>query len=747
MKILYEDSRNDLIAQGKRGEKEKGDGKSRFEKRVKSKFSTSVREYNAIDMNSVFFDGILTINIPVKGETANYLVRIKFGGFMEELQQETKRLGRVDLRTITRALINAFNRDDVYIHCSCLSGDTKIKLLDGTSPTIRELVDRYDSGEELYVYSVDDRGDFCPGKVLRAWQTGIRNEMIRVTLDNGEVIECTPEHLFMLRDGTYIPADALRSGVSLMPLYFSSSNGYETVKYNSTGKYHSVYKVVAEKLKQTEIEEASLRAKLDSTNMRYDVAIHHKDFNKSNNHPDNLEVMTANEHWMYHANLNGSYTLTEEGRKVLSDLMRARNANPTQRMIEVRNSNLEKGKQRNYDLDRRLQQSEIMRSTMQKYYSSWTVEDYQKRAELYSKLGVGDKISTGQKRNWEENPERRKKASLRISGNNNPACNPEVRAKISRARKGSCGSNTGMKMYTNGKDCIYLAPDDIIPEGFVIGGIPKSDETKMKMKASVTKEVVLKRHRSLWLRHASKLLSEGITINEDVWNSTRLHSEARYTVYFDSFDKFINFLGLNDNFNHKVVSVERILLPSPEPVYDLKIDKYENFLLDAGVIVHNCPDFQYRFSYWTTVHDINSGAPESRPARITNPHDNKGPGCKHIMLVLSNTSWIIKVSSVINNYIKYMEMNRKNDYAKYIYPALYGEEYKEPVQLSMDDSQTGKLDTETDTIDTANEYGRTSGRFKPGNPYRFQRNPDRPIKGQMTLDDVEDEENNDEEEE
>ena len=32
MKILYEDSRNDLIAQGKRGEKEKGDGKSRFEK-------------------------------------------------------------------------------------------------------------------------------------------------------------------------------------------------------------------------------------------------------------------------------------------------------------------------------------------------------------------------------------------------------------------------------------------------------------------------------------------------------------------------------------------------------------------------------------------------------------------------------------------------------------------------------------------------------------------------------------------
>ena len=269
--MLYEDNRNDLIAQGRRGEREKEDGKTRFEKRVKSKFSTSVREYNSIDMNSVFFDGILTVNIPVKGETANYLVRIKFGGFMDLLQEETKRIGKVDLRTITRALIRAFNSDDVFIHCSC-------------------------------------------------------------------------------------------------------------------------------------------------------------------------------------------------------------------------------------------------------------------------------------------------------------------------------------------------------------------------------------------------------------------------------------------------------------------------------------PDFKYRFNYWATVREINSGTPENRPARITNPTDNKGPGCKHIMLVLSNTQWLIKVSSVLNNYIKYMEANRKNDYAKFIYPALYGEEYKEPVQLSLDDVDSTELDTETDTIDTANEYGRTSGRFKAGNPYRFQRDENKQIPGQMSVDDIEIEE-------
>ena len=742
MEFLYEDSRNELIAQGKRGEREKGDGKTRFEKRVKSSFSTSVREYNSIDMNSVFFDGILNVNIPVKGETDNYLVRIKFGGFMDILRAEVKRLGKVDLRTITRALVSAFNSDDTFIHCSCLSGDTRIKLLDGTSPTIEEIVAKYNIGEELYVYSVDNNGDFHPGKVVKAWRTDTRRDFIRITLDNGRQIECTPEHLFMLRDGRYVPASSLMCGMSLMPLYFSDSNGYETVKFNSTGKYHSVYKVVANDLKKSEIDEASIRALLDSTDMKYDVAIHHIDFNKRNNMPSNLQVMTAKEHWMYHANLAGCSTLTPEGRKKLSEYMTVRNAYPTERMLETRVRNLQKGQERNYDSDRKAQQSRVMRETMQKYYSTWTAEDYKARAAKYREGGAYFKSSASQKLNWADNTARKQAASHRVSGSNNPACRPEVREKISKSHKGASSNTLGKKMYNNGQRCIYLSPDDEIPEGFVLGGKLKSSATRSKMSQSVTREVVLKRHRAIWLRHAEKLLSEGINITLDNWNSSRLNSEARYTLYYNSFEEFIDALGIKDNFNHKVVSVEHIMLEDPVPVYDLQVAEYENFLLDAGVIVHNCPDFKYRFNYWATVKGFNSGAPQTIPARITNPTNNKGPGCKHIMFVLSNTQWLIKVSSVLNNYIKYMEANRKNDYAQYIYPALYGEPYKEPVQLSIDDSDTGELDTTTTTIDTANEYGRTSVRFKQGNPYRFQRNTNRPIRGQMTLYDVDDTTNN-----
>lgn len=155
------------------------------------------------------------------------------------------------------------------------------------------------------------------------------------------------------------------------------------------------------------------------------------------------------------------------------------------------------------------------------------------------------------------------------------------------------------------------------------------------------------------------------------------------------------------------------------------------------VFIHcSCEDFKYRFNYWVTRKDINSGEPQYIPTRITNPLDNKGAGCKHIMLVLSNTQWLMKVSSVINNYIKYMKTHIPKDYAQYIYPALFGKEYEEVVQTSIFDTE-GSLDDTEDTINIANEYGRRSGQFKPGNPYRFQQQDNVVDNTQISISDIE----------
>ena len=118
MNILFEDSRNSLIANSKNVDKER-DGKTRYQKRLKSHVASSTQQYNKIDMNKLFKEGILNIGVEIRGETDNYIVKISYGGFLDELRAEIERNGKLDLRIVIRALVIAFNKGDVYIHCSC----------------------------------------------------------------------------------------------------------------------------------------------------------------------------------------------------------------------------------------------------------------------------------------------------------------------------------------------------------------------------------------------------------------------------------------------------------------------------------------------------------------------------------------------------------------------------------------------------------------------------------------------------
>lgn len=62
-----------------------------------------------------------------------------------------------------------------------------------------------------------------------------------------------------------------------------------------------------------------------------------------------------------------------------------------------------------------------------------------------------------------------------------------------------------------------------------------------------------------------------------------------------------------------------------------------------------CADFKYRYAYYATRHDYLYGTPETRPAQITNPHDDIGAVCKHLACILANKKWLVKASSVVND--------------------------------------------------------------------------------------------------
>lgn len=76
------------------------------------------------------------------------------------------------------------------------------------------------------------------------------------------------------------------------------------------------------------------------------------------------------------------------------------------------------------------------------------------------------------------------------------------------------------------------------------------------------------------------------------------------------------------------------------------------------------------------------------------------------------------MAAVIFNYTNYMKEHYENLYAKIIYPAIYGKEYTEPVQMDL--FEPDELATDQDTIDTSNVWARTKNQFKQGNEYRFK---------------------------
>lgn len=132
-----------------------------------------------------------------------------------------------------------------------------------------------------------------------------------------------------------------------------------------------------------------------------------------------------------------------------------------------------------------------------------------------------------------------------------------------------------------------------------------------------------------------------------------------------------------------------------------------------------CPDFKYRFKVWATKNDYNAGDSENREAKITNPGDNLGAACKHILCVLNNAEWLQKIASVINNYINYCKDNMEYNYSRFIFPKLYGMTYNKAVQMTIDDYDSkgevkDNLDSDEELINLSNALGKVRGRIKKG---------------------------------
>ena len=97
LNYLNEDNRQQLISKSKSSLK----GRERFNKRNKSRVANTVKAFNSIDMNKLFKEDILTVNLPIHGETDDYTVRITFGGFLEILRDQIRGKDTIDYRDVS----------------------------------------------------------------------------------------------------------------------------------------------------------------------------------------------------------------------------------------------------------------------------------------------------------------------------------------------------------------------------------------------------------------------------------------------------------------------------------------------------------------------------------------------------------------------------------------------------------------------------------------------------------------------
>lgn len=178
--------------------------------------------------------------------------------------------------------------------------DSIIPLLNGEEVTIKEISERLinNPNDEIWTYSIQEKtNNILPGKIVWCDLTRKNSEIYKITFDDNTYIETTPDHEFMLRDGSFLRADKLYEGLSLMPFYTIESKetgdikGYEKVYNPSTNRHIFTHRLVA--------KECLDNYKVINDKNTYQIT-HHIDFNKKNNHPSNLIRMSNAEHSEYH---------------------------------------------------------------------------------------------------------------------------------------------------------------------------------------------------------------------------------------------------------------------------------------------------------------------------------------------------------------------------------------------------------------------------------------------------------------
>lgn len=174
-------------------------------------------------------------------------------------------------------------------YARCFSGDTRIALANGSSVALEEMANEPD--KPYYGYGALQDGTIVMTELTKPRFVG-RESLIEVLLDNGQTVRCTPDHEWLMRDGSYIQAQNLQKNDSIMPLYRYVCRGYEAVLHQN-GKGFELTHRLADQWNM-------LNGLYGEGKITTNFHRHHIDENRLNNYPNNIVRVNSEDHLESH---------------------------------------------------------------------------------------------------------------------------------------------------------------------------------------------------------------------------------------------------------------------------------------------------------------------------------------------------------------------------------------------------------------------------------------------------------------
>ena len=461
-----------------------------------------------------------------------------------------------------------------------ISADTKVILCNGTTKSIGQLAKDWEQTQKpTWVWALDTQGKLHPAEAYAPQITCYKDKYAVVELDDGTKIKCTLNHKFAVNYTAttehkvdtetgvhYVAAKNLQPGDSIMSAYFKdmplngnkgNNNLYRHVQVEETyawsGNYYPLHKLVAAEIYPNEYAEYEKKNTINKNSM----AIHHKDHNRMNNLPSNLEIITSLEHTKEHHSFNkNGYNGSELQKQKLKEY------HQSERYI---NTELQKARQRRIDYNKTEKNRETT-AALNRREDVIYLQRMGKHAKKYIAIEKLYGVVT---------PELWAKCDI---------------ANCSRPPAIIVNSIEGIervKQFIENSDKTFIAYNVEMSNEY--------DSKLIKVEAALNKTY----------RYCKMLLLSGLSICQADYTSQMSTVERSQRPL--NWDAFIGYLELKGFIkseleaeeyikskitNHKVVSVTFKRLKEPKPFYCLTVPKYHNFLLadknGNGICSSNC---------------------------------------------------------------------------------------------------------------------------------------------------------------